>query len=463
MAQPRHPELDRMTYVEFGSKCRLEKHDLDTELHPLQVLENEYPGRPRMRIRFYNPTHVGVCRIQMVYRRHGDVFYLRALLLHRSARDWIDRRTIDGVDHATYQEAARAVGLFDNRDGGIMAFEELLESGAAPAQLRRIFAVLAVEGSPPLIIWETHEDSLCADIVDRMLQVTENPPPDLVRNELLQKLLQGPGKSLSEIGLPEPAEQQQEVDAERLRWGGDPSNLCAFKDGLTAEQRSIYDRIMHVATLESPPPIHVDGREGCRLASYEWIVGSGAGFGDGLMARRIFCRGKSKNGQNYICRYGRGLFSRHISPSKQRKLNELLRSHSTPLDPSQFKSTAASCLQDAAVYGKEIARLQRECSPTDLSSYIAKLYDICAALNIYAERCRSLFSPIRCVPPEILLEILELLSPAREKFSNTSSVPASGSVLALAERDRHAVALDQDGSRSRRVVAMRYSVVQASP
>ncbi|KAJ7936391.1 hypothetical protein B0H13DRAFT_1555033, partial [Mycena leptocephala] len=153
-----------MTYVEFGSKCRLEKHNLDTELHPLQVLENEYPGRPRMRIRFYNPTHVRVCRIQMVYRRHGDVFYLRALLLHRSARDWIDRRTIDGVVHATYQEAARAVGLFDNRDGGIMAFEELLESGAAPAQLRWIFAVLAVEGSPPLIIWETHEDSLCADI-----------------------------------------------------------------------------------------------------------------------------------------------------------------------------------------------------------------------------------------------------------------------------------------------------------
>ncbi|KAJ7838407.1 hypothetical protein B0H13DRAFT_2367476 [Mycena leptocephala] len=121
------------------------------------------------------------------------------------------------------------------------------------------------------------------------------------------------------------------------------------------------------------------------------------------------------------------LFSRHISPSKQRKLNEVLRSHSTALDPSQFKSTAASCLQDAAVYGKEIARLQRECSPTDLSSYIAKLYDISAALNIYAERCRSLFSPIRRVPPEILLEILELLSPAREKFSDTSSVPASGS------------------------------------
>ncbi|KAJ7309449.1 hypothetical protein DFH08DRAFT_719252, partial [Mycena albidolilacea] len=81
------------------------------------------------------PEHVGVCRIQMVYPRHGDVFYLRALLLHRSARDWIDLRTIDGTPYGTYQEAARALGLFDNRDVGIVAFEELLDSGAAPAQL----------------------------------------------------------------------------------------------------------------------------------------------------------------------------------------------------------------------------------------------------------------------------------------------------------------------------------------
>ncbi|KAJ7362946.1 hypothetical protein DFH08DRAFT_1025440, partial [Mycena albidolilacea] len=164
LARPRHPELDNMTYVEFGSKCRLEKHDPDVDLHPLQVLEDEYPERPRMRIRFYNLNHVGVCRIQMVYPRHGDVFYLRALLLHRTARDWIDLRTINGVVHGTYQEAARAMGLFDNRDEGIMAFEELLESGAPPAQLRWIFAVLAVEGSPALTIWEAHECALSADI-----------------------------------------------------------------------------------------------------------------------------------------------------------------------------------------------------------------------------------------------------------------------------------------------------------
>jgi hypothetical protein len=95
MTRPRHTELDNLTYTEFGSKCRLEKHDPTKPLHPLQILEDEYPGHPRMRIRFYQPEHVGVCRIQMVYPRHGDVFYLRALLLHRSAKSWIDMRPID--------------------------------------------------------------------------------------------------------------------------------------------------------------------------------------------------------------------------------------------------------------------------------------------------------------------------------------------------------------------------------
>jgi hypothetical protein len=127
LARPKHPDLDNLTYVEFGSKCRLETHDSNKKMHELDVLEDEYPDRPCMRIRFYQPGHISICRIQMVYPRHGDVFYLRAILLHRSAHDWIDLRTVDGVTYGSYQEAARALGLFDNRDEGIMAFEELLE------------------------------------------------------------------------------------------------------------------------------------------------------------------------------------------------------------------------------------------------------------------------------------------------------------------------------------------------
>jgi hypothetical protein len=192
-----------------------------------------------MRIRFYKETHVGICRIQLVYPRHGDVFYLRALLLYRSALDWIDIRTVDGVIYSTHQEAARALGLFDNSEESVMAFEEMLKFGAAPAQLRWTFAVLAAEGHPVMAIWEAHEGSLSADILDRVLRMTATPDPTLVRHELLRTLqiiLRGLGRSLTDIGLPEPQQSELEVDAERLRWGGDPTNLCAFTDSLTAEQ-----------------------------------------------------------------------------------------------------------------------------------------------------------------------------------------------------------------------------------
>lgn len=65
-----------------------------------------------------------------------------------------------------------------------------------------------------------------------------NSHPTL-RNELLRALqiiLQGLGRTLTDIGLPEPEQRELEVDSERLRWSGDPTNLCAFKDSLTPEQ-----------------------------------------------------------------------------------------------------------------------------------------------------------------------------------------------------------------------------------
>jgi hypothetical protein len=88
---------------------------------------------------------------------------------------------VDGKIYGTYQEAARALGLFDNRDEGIMAFEELLDFGAPPSQLRWIFCVLAVEGSPALTIWDAHEKALSADIEDQLLRTTPVPSSELIR------------------------------------------------------------------------------------------------------------------------------------------------------------------------------------------------------------------------------------------------------------------------------------------
>lgn len=51
-------------------RVKLEKHDTDEEMHPLQVLEDEYPNRPRMRINFHKPGHVGVWTVWAGKREH---------------------------------------------------------------------------------------------------------------------------------------------------------------------------------------------------------------------------------------------------------------------------------------------------------------------------------------------------------------------------------------------------------
>jgi hypothetical protein len=193
-----------------------------------------------MRIRFFTEKHQGVSRIQMVYPRHGEVFYLRALLLHRSAHSWKDLKTIHGVLHPTFQSAAQNLGLFQNSNEATMAFEELLHLQSPPSQLCWLFAVLAAEGEPVCNLWCSYQSELSADIWDFYLRSSPTPDPDLVKNRLLislQDLLRGLGKKLSDIGLPNPIEDQDtETDAEQLRWGGDHENLSSFQDSLTPEQ-----------------------------------------------------------------------------------------------------------------------------------------------------------------------------------------------------------------------------------
>lgn len=83
---------------------------------------------------------------------HRDVFYFQLLLLHRSALDWTDIHIVNGVIHLTHQDATCAIGLLNDENEVVMAFEELLAFGTAPAQLQWIFALLAVEGNPVMSI-----------------------------------------------------------------------------------------------------------------------------------------------------------------------------------------------------------------------------------------------------------------------------------------------------------------------
>ncbi|KAJ6596136.1 hypothetical protein DFH09DRAFT_879442, partial [Mycena vulgaris] len=64
---------------------------------------------------------------------------------------------------------------------------------------------------------------------------------------------------------------------------------------------------------------------------------------------------------------------------------------------------------ELARYDKEIARLQ---------ALLAETISERLAFQAYADGCRSLFSPVRRVPPELLVEVFALLRPSFSSKNN---------------------------------------------
>jgi hypothetical protein len=278
--RPDDPRLINLTYVEFGERTYPVKHDPDEPMHPLDILERDIPGRPRQRIRLRSRGAV-VARIVMVYAHHGDVFYLRIILMHRPASGFLDAQTFLGVVYSTFQEATVAMGLFAENNEGELAFLELLELGVTPARLRWVFCLLALDGNPMRPLWDAHQVPLSEDFRVRRIRENRSSRVEAVLNDALcdlQELLGGMGSNLRDIGLPDPVAQHREVDEEVQLWQSDPYDLQSFESSLTHDQvsplsrkrlrsshsfqRLIFDRLRIKCQEESPSPTYFDGRAG---------------------------------------------------------------------------------------------------------------------------------------------------------------------------------------------------------
>ncbi len=104
MSCPCHPQLDWMTYTEFGRQCYMVHHNASKPLCPWEILKEQHQGRPQQRIHFYENNHVSVSHIQIVYPCHGNIFYLHLLLLHWPALLWENIRMVNNVIYATHQD-----------------------------------------------------------------------------------------------------------------------------------------------------------------------------------------------------------------------------------------------------------------------------------------------------------------------------------------------------------------------
>ncbi|KAJ7744641.1 hypothetical protein B0H16DRAFT_1857427 [Mycena metata] len=108
------------------------------------------------------------------------------------------------------------------------------------------------------------------------------------------------------------------------------------------------------------------------------------------------------------------------SPSKISELREIIRSHSPP--SATLLSRSENVVDNGSL---ELARYTTEIQT--LEETLAKLKSERALLESYAHECRSIFSPARRLPTELLVEIFDLCSP---DFNSVNTVEQEENRLA---------------------------------
>lgn len=189
-----------------------------------------------------------IARIITVSPRVGELFYLCALLFHKPAYSFKQLRTVEDKVYPTFQEAAAALGLFENQTEGMEAMKEAVDSYCSPSQLRFLFAhillnipVAAVE------LFKRYQEELTADYLDRFDSAT------LVMQHCLLDLsnhLACNSARLSEFGLSEPEEQVDKLFMEEATFGDrriELSMLATEHEQLLLEQQATaYKTILNI-------------------------------------------------------------------------------------------------------------------------------------------------------------------------------------------------------------------------
>jgi len=256
-----------LTYIQYFSLFRLQKYNANNDLLANYFLEVPNPyGQPQMHVILRKEGRPHLARIHDVPPSHGEVFYLRTLLQHWPSSSYEDARTVDGVEHDTYQEAATQSGLFANEREAEYALLEGIQTLKTPCQLRLLFVHLLVNDCvpTPMLIWDKLAHHLSFDHILRHNNVTNVGVEYALRD--LGDMLSQHGKSLSNYNLPEPSLHSREVEHELARWNADPDTLCTRADHaiglLYDEQRAIYDDVMHAVNNNRSLHIFVDGKAG---------------------------------------------------------------------------------------------------------------------------------------------------------------------------------------------------------
>lgn len=187
-----------------------------------------------------------ICQLRTIPPKVGELYYLRILLLHKSSRSYKQIRTIHDIEYPTFQEAAKALGLFNDKNEATLALEEGIQLCFCPSQLQFLFAHLILDIPFPAIdLWNTFCTQLCSDCRKSPLHPI-NFDIGLIH---IESILIAKGSSLRSLALPlpkqfAPTEYQQEHDVMVSQHSRLFTQHTSMLSSLTLSQHTIYDHII---------------------------------------------------------------------------------------------------------------------------------------------------------------------------------------------------------------------------
>jgi hypothetical protein len=209
----RPPPLFHLKYTDFFNTYRVDsklpkryanrRHLQDTEYFNIIIHNKELFIFPRQRKNT-------ITRMEMCYLNHGEIFYLRLILLKRNVISFDDAFLDEnGKMHETFQSAAIAWGFVHHVQHCIDQFAEfaLISHGK---QLRSYFSLMMAHGFPMWPIWQDKlfKEKLMTDYPDNENKLLQD----------LERLLQKEGTSLERFGFPMPTDMDTELDIEKMKY-----------------------------------------------------------------------------------------------------------------------------------------------------------------------------------------------------------------------------------------------------
>jgi hypothetical protein len=295
--RPAH--LSHLKYTEFFNTYTVKKSlsavqersaPIDRVAVSILGVQYYYCKRPESQ----DTQHKHLTRMNMTYINHGEIYYLRVILLKRAVLNFEDARTDVATNtvHATFQLSAISHGYVRSHLDAEAHFLELSIS-STPKEMRGYFVVMMLHGysTLPLFLNLDHRDSLMADIVET------TPDMGIAVNKLLQeleRLLRLEGSSLESFGFPLPCDLNTELEIERLRYtAADQATLLQFlhtTERNNAGQQVAYDTIVN--TIDAF--VLTEGNQHPSAASQCIFLSGVGGTGKTALFRKLhaYCRSK---------------------------------------------------------------------------------------------------------------------------------------------------------------------------